>query len=260
MRHCIFCGPTEAPITREHVWSDWISGVLGPRLAEIATTKPETRATQFRRGELHVDRQYPSDNLQEKVRVICEHCNNVTLSRLENMAKPILSPMILGKSGYVSIPDQVVIAAWITKMAMVWEYTDNYEPKYFTQAERENFRSTFRPATDNTWIWLAAVESRYPARMSQNVLWSQPGVGEPARFHITTGVIGGLGFQLLTRRHHDSKTASDYRAIMNKWRASTALIYPHIFPIRWPPREILTGEMVVDFEERFGGVPLKRQP
>jgi hypothetical protein len=41
------------------------------------------------------------------------------MSRLENVAKTVLTPLILGDSGFIELPDQGAIAAWVQKTALV---------------------------------------------------------------------------------------------------------------------------------------------
>ncbi|MCD1643084.1 hypothetical protein [Aurantimonas coralicida] len=73
-------------------------------------------------------------------RVVCEQCNNGWMSRLEVRARPILTPLILGEECVISTGDQVVIASWIAKTAMVGEYLYETGAAASTREEREILR------------------------------------------------------------------------------------------------------------------------
>src|SRR5688572_9634129 len=88
---CIFCGPTDAKITNEHIWPQWIS--------ELFYKKPKKNQYRVVRASAHTTglavmrRTFHSADLDSRVKVVCEPCNTTWMSDLENThAKPLLSP------------------------------------------------------------------------------------------------------------------------------------------------------------------------
>jgi hypothetical protein len=122
---CIFCGPTESPLTEEHIWPKWVSEILRtPRYVDhfrqLQTTGPSTTANWKWRY------------LDITTETVCNRCNNRWLSAFENDdVKPIASPMILGDSRIeLSSADQQMLAGWAYKMAL---FIDVKCPEYTTQ-------------------------------------------------------------------------------------------------------------------------------
>ncbi|WP_208740866.1 hypothetical protein [Micromonospora arida] len=55
---------------------------------------------------------------RQTVKDFCSSCNNGWMSRLEDTARRVLSPIILGEPGAISTQDQPVIAVWAQKTAL----------------------------------------------------------------------------------------------------------------------------------------------
>jgi len=109
-RSCVFCGSTDG-LTKEHVFGDWLSRI-GLDLAPVV----------YRAGPLNRigrDLGVPRAPFRQTVRDVCGRCNGGWMSRLEDIAKIILTPLILGDSGFIQPPDQGAIAAWVQKTALV---------------------------------------------------------------------------------------------------------------------------------------------
>jgi len=58
------------------------------------------------------------------VKAVCERCNNGWMSELEVQVRPILEPMVRGQPVRLSVEDQVVLARWAAKVAVL---LDHYE-------------------------------------------------------------------------------------------------------------------------------------
>ncbi|MFJ4029981.1 hypothetical protein ACIPWF_21795 [Paenarthrobacter sp. NPDC089989] len=105
---CIFCGVT-GPLTREHVFGQWVS-----------KTGLDLRPVQHRAG--------PNNGLRRdlgkqppyrlKVKNVCATCNNGWMSKLEDAAQRVLTPFILGKSGTIERDEQHLVAMWAQKTAL----------------------------------------------------------------------------------------------------------------------------------------------
>lgn len=159
MNNCHFCGPTEAELTKEEAWPKWFSRFLRERGVQRYTA---TRVANNK--ALKEWRPFAIDTL---IGGVCCRCNNETLSKLEDKDfKPLLKRTALESSVDLSIEDQAVLIAWITRFAMVADliYAAKAAP-FFTTEERKAFIDTFSPPTD-AWIWLSSMQSTFPAGCS----------------------------------------------------------------------------------------------
>ncbi len=107
MATCPFCG-FSGKLTAEHVFGDWLSRT-GLDLEPVAHgAGPLNRIGQ----ELGVRPPF-----RQTVRV-CGKCNNGWMSRLEVVARRVLTPFILRESGEIAAEDTGPTAAWIQKTAL----------------------------------------------------------------------------------------------------------------------------------------------
>src|SRR4051794_6482907 len=97
-KRCIFCGEGNKPgnpMTEEHLWSDWLEQHL-PKVSD-----PQTRASHadFRDGQLTRKRKIQQGHPHRKrFRVVCKRCNSGWMGDIEELAKPILLPLMRGES------------------------------------------------------------------------------------------------------------------------------------------------------------------
>jgi len=188
------------------------------------------------------------------VNVACERCNNGWMSNLENLAKPILSPMITGADKTVmSIERQTLIAQWSVKMAMVCEYMEKEATRLYQRAERERFRED-QTIPENHMVWLAHYRGdHYGAHHSSNPLI----FGDIKARHVghyTTMAVGQLAIQVLSVRFRKSasKASRSLWVRPGPWESTLQQVWPTIrnHPI-WPPNDILTQSRFEVFEMRF---------
>src|SRR3954470_15740527 len=113
MNDCFFCGPTDNPLTKEHVWPGWVSRLLAGKYGSDHFI--HVRST----GD-NTTRLWKSADLDVTTKTLCDKCNNVWLSNFENkVIIPLASPLILGDTRTILRPnDQWQLAAWAYKMAM----------------------------------------------------------------------------------------------------------------------------------------------
>ncbi|PSR20353.1 MAG: hypothetical protein C7B45_15330 [Sulfobacillus acidophilus] len=72
-RRCVFCGAS-GPMTREHVWPDWLSRTGFPNEPTVIESGPLNRLpSEFG----------PMRPLSTTVKAVCDKCNNGWMSRLE---------------------------------------------------------------------------------------------------------------------------------------------------------------------------------
>jgi hypothetical protein len=108
-RTCVFCG-FQGKLTGEHVFGDWLTRI-GLDLEPV----PHGAGALNQIGrDLGV-----SPPFRRKVRDVCGTCNSGWMSRLENVAKRVLTPFILGRPGTLEAEDLGAVAAWVQKTALV---------------------------------------------------------------------------------------------------------------------------------------------
>jgi hypothetical protein len=106
---CVFCGAT-ASLTREHVFGDWLSKI-GLDLEPVPH-----RGGALNRVGRDLGTQPP---FRTTVKNVCGPCNGGWMSGLEDVAKRVLTPFILGQPGEIAAADARAIAAWAQKTALV---------------------------------------------------------------------------------------------------------------------------------------------
>lgn len=106
---CVFCG-SDAPLTLEHVFGQWLSRIGLPMEKALHTA-----------GHLnHLGRSMGVRvPFTQTVKSFCASCNNGWMSKLEADAQRILTPFILDKPGRIEAGDLEAVATWAHKTALV---------------------------------------------------------------------------------------------------------------------------------------------
>lgn len=139
-RTCIFCaGPSSAQGSGEHLFPDWLN-----RLFPVGASDP---LPSWGRHVASEDGVGGSSWTAAKVasmttKRVCNPCNTGWMCDLEGEASPVLQPMILGRQSALSAPEQLLVATWATKTAMVIESTldnlDNFPANQCATVMAEN--------------------------------------------------------------------------------------------------------------------------
>jgi hypothetical protein len=121
-RPCVFC---ETPLTREnrskeHVIPQWLLEFLNVREEKIQPTHVSNK------GEILTTRQHTLEKLLAGQ--ICEVCNCGWMSELEQVAIPIIKPLIRGASTVVELNDteRQILSRWSAKTAFALNSSSNY--------------------------------------------------------------------------------------------------------------------------------------
>jgi hypothetical protein len=110
-RVCLFCGKSgHAKITGEHVWPQWIYGVL--------KMSPQVQTVHLD-GLMREQRKWhASQKASFRVNEVREQCNSEWLSNLETRSEPVLTPLIASNERTtLSAADQRVLEEWVLKMS-----------------------------------------------------------------------------------------------------------------------------------------------
>ena len=122
-------------MTREHVFGQWVSKIGLDRSTVRHKAGPLNRLGR----DMGTRPPY-----QQTVKSFCAACNNGWMSRLEATARRVLTPLILGEAGTITVQDQATIAAWVQKTALT---------AMLVSSEEERAGGYGLPATEYTGLY-----------------------------------------------------------------------------------------------------------
>jgi hypothetical protein len=131
--HCVFCGSDD--LNKEHLWSDWMRGLLVDKRVAVAHTQDlgdgETRA-------------WKAPPFTATVRCVCRACNSSWMNDLEHAVKPHLAPLIRAAPRIVSTRAQTVLAAWTYLKVLLFSQWPR-SSEVFTDEDHRAFAADRRP-------------------------------------------------------------------------------------------------------------------
>ena len=151
---CIFCGGQN--LTHEHVFSKWTHKFLerrkpGRALAEIGRQYSDRSETEIVK--------LPGQIRDWKVRCVCggthETCNGGWMRRVEDTAKPILLPLIIGEEIRIFPYEQSIIATWAVLKSIVGEYDGRYIT-HVHHKQRQYLMEHGLPPTNGWGVWIGS--------------------------------------------------------------------------------------------------------
>lgn len=172
---CIFCERAKplVMITREHLFSRWVDGVLTPGLLGPDRTFERTMAGP---GGAPQTRTWPTEVVAAiEAPVVYRGCNGGWMSGLDGQVKHLLEPMMLGEPRTLPPREQLTIAAWAAVKSMVPEYIWGAEQVIVLPQADRTFVFCQRRPPGNMQIRIAAVQSQgRPALICRRVYQLQP--------------------------------------------------------------------------------------
>ena len=252
---CFFCGPTDNPLTEEHVWPQWISKLLcgkfgSNHFVHIRSTGRDTTG------------RWKAPVLKVTTKTVCDKCNNEWLSVFENNEiEPLATPLILGDAVDLIKPaDQWKLAAWIYKMAMLLEIAtprQERSPDFFTAAERLDFRKTKIP-NEHVRVFMANYKcGQVPAHANQHLLTLTRREDQVSvHLKITTITAGCMAMQVVAVRSVDTgqlmyATSEMEVEFQGKAKCAIAPIWPSSEAVRWSLLEMMTQQDVEDWTDTW---------
>ena len=250
MRTCAFCPSTK--LTQEHVWGDWVNGILPPD-----TTFTTTRKT----SPDDYSKPWKTIGIQQTAGVVCRVCNNGWMSDLEtNEAKPTMADMIRHGGAVSLLPRGITsIAAWAFKMTVLANFIGllKNEP-YFSTADRYNFAKTMQvPAGIQMWLFALNTPGRVTGKLNSHLGRLPVHVKYAFDLYIATFALGYVGVQVIATRWknpHVSTFLGPFPGLgePNKWNGATVPLFPSDgSPVLWPPQLHLSSNSIDEFCNRW---------
>jgi hypothetical protein len=236
---CIFCG-APGPLTLEHITSKWISEEL-----KGGNSSVRYRHERGERAGVGWPRAFVSQRIELAPRVVCggarTTCNNGWMNDLETHMRSILPPMFRGQRTTLSAAQQHLIASWAMMKFMVAEHTaPSGDPRFFTQAEREEFcRGKNPPAGSFMWLADYGIGNAAGRSLGRHLPW-------PGGAYI--GILGAGKLLILLVAHRGRgaiRVAPHLQEFANQ-------IWPLGQEQTWPPSGVFDERAVEDF---FSEVP-----
>jgi hypothetical protein len=175
IKECAFCG-ARVKLTEEHIFAEWLAPYLpSGNFHEHTVSQTIRNLTHnvsrvfWREGDLH-RRSNPKNST---LKIVCEQCNTVWMSRLQTQVKPILLPMLQGRWPEINSPwERRILAAWAVMFTMVVEFADlNTQATSFS--EREYLRLVLAPP--NGWyVWIGLHKGPLWRAGSNHFGWANP--------------------------------------------------------------------------------------
>ena len=246
-RSCFFCGRTKGPLTKEHVWPQWVSRLLLRR--HDADHFVHRRAV----GDSIVDN-WKSRDLDVTTRTVCSDCNGGWLSELENRVKSLASRLIVGDPvAFALAPEsRSLLAAWAYKMAMLLEVSSSdTSVEFFTPADRLRFRQT----TSAHWF-VRVFMGRYEfegrpahAMTPRHTFTERTGTQRSFYLKISTVTAGHLAMQVMSVRSVTSKELVPADTIAVEFSGPARKAVLPIWPpgpgyLAWPPARTMSHQDV----------------
>ena len=246
---CAFCNNDAK--SGEHLWDDWINEEL-------------PKKTRFNaRKRLSLDSapiEFVSVGLKEKVKVVCQKCNNGWMSALTaRMKKRFLKTVLNGAPFSLGRGDAALLSAFTFMKAAVKDYCYGAPPFFMKDARKRLRISLTIPPLARMWIAAFQGSSRYSFQSSFNVVDTSAAPLSGMEFFSYTYIAGNLALQLLAPRWKDVRDWNKPLVTLTPnpyWQPATIQLWPYAGEAHWPPPKYLGDSVISDFINRFSA-PIK---
>jgi len=251
---CAFC-PSQATATGEHLWSDWINGILSDRIYQFK--KVDAKKLTVKNWE--------ASELNLKSRVVCGQCNSGWMSQLDGSeAKPILRHLIVDL-GPRQLPIRwlISLALFGFKTAVISDHVSIRNAPFFSREQRHNFARTLQ-IPGGVYMWFGALKhDRKGVFTSRHVIPAIPSQ-DHFRLYSFTYAAGHFVLQVVGAKwtSDDAKRIPfPYIEQSPKDAVMMTAFWPIWIPqinISWPPSQYLTDDSVDALANRWGTLNLVR--
>jgi hypothetical protein len=239
---CVFC-PSTTALTGEHLWSDWINGVL-PK--SIYTFKKVDIGTKK-------EKVWGDTKLNLRSKTVCGDCNSGWMSDVENNeAKPVLSRLIRDTSPRV-LPIRLLISIGIFLLmkAVIGDHVGTGGGPFFTVEERYRFRETLC-VPPGLSMWIGALEDS--SRGTFKTLHVVPVSSTENDFglYVFTFVVGHLVLQLVGAKWatHNSRAIPPLKQRDGDSEYMT-WFWPIAGSVQWPPPKYVPVNLLDNLTDRW---------
>jgi hypothetical protein len=253
---CMFC--EKAEVSDEHLWSEW----LHPHLPRFPENKRVRAVRISARGRI-----FP-ENRQERTgepwtiisRAVCTSCNNGWMSRIDEVTKPLMLPLVKGEATVCSPEDMSVLTQWIWLKTMICEHLNPGEEVTAIDDRKRFMERREMPSGVRIWVgWCGEGGWECSHVRNTNLLLAAPSWLRPQIMKKNTQTVAlGVGQLFVYLMHSTSPAVTDF--IEKHLPKKLALIHPHPSgPLTWPPEKRLSvkeANAFAVFLETFTAGPL----
>ena len=188
--NCAFCD-SEAKLTAEHVWSNWIVDLLQPVATGFNFSFLDT--------ETGTSSRWNSPTMHQTAKVVCKRCNETWMSDIEGSARVTLSNIIRDGAPVSLLSRGVVsLARYAFKCAIIGNHMSFEDGRpFFSSHIRRTFRETLG-IPDGVYMWLADFRGAHRVSGRYSSLYAKPPAGpfDHLDFYIFTFAAGRLALPL----------------------------------------------------------------
>lgn len=117
---CVFCRGRE--LTKQHIWPKWLKKINQPEVTSHSQVK--VSATYVAGAPAVRAKTHQGHSGSRTARKVCKKCNNGWIERLEERIRHPVTSLMAGKPIVLESGTQRDVAAWITLVTMMVEFTD----------------------------------------------------------------------------------------------------------------------------------------
>jgi hypothetical protein len=210
-----------------------------------------------RHADRHRDepiREWSKDVPDLKCNAACQHCNEGWMSQLEDRAKPILTPLILGRSTRLELHDLETVCFWAIKTSLMLDRCSD--------ADRQNvpasvYAELYKAQTvlPSTHLWIGRADVSRGSWFQARTLELDSGDATTPGFG-TTVWVGYVVFHVIAV----SLVGPVKLGLKEDVLEDMAPIWPRSFKFDWPATRAMTLDQVVDLGERIADSGLRIYP
>jgi len=211
-RPCLFC--KRPGRSNEHIWPIWAHALIGSDARGFSIAKA---THDIRTKEIRVDKTVyrPQSRATDYVvRAVCKKCNNTWMSAIEEQAKPLLTPMILGNSVCYGGAELDALINWVVLKMFLIEQLDTAAFRHSDEQAHRFFLNRTVPdelqiypfaSDDREWACKLSMTNTGPSLQGDGACMSILGIGHVVFFMAQLPIWDGqpcppLFINLLERR------------------------------------------------------------
>jgi hypothetical protein len=192
----VFCG--SSPLTREHVFPTWLAGVLPEQERWRGQDTVVAGGDQLTAADLPTTKRAMHEPFTATtVSRVCRTCNSGWMNELEGNARDVLTMLIEGRIGNVTVAEADALAMWVAKTVLMAEFT--HPESNATPSDDYHWLFRHRTPPPGMTIWALPTDADDWALRFEHaaVLYGDPAVinrDDPCNTHSTVIGLGRVAF------------------------------------------------------------------